>query len=188
MSALVAGVGAYTVLLTLLLAAGEHLSKPAALSAALAAQRVVPAPSVVAAAVIAAEGLLGLAGVAALLRDGGPLLGLVLAGGAALFATYAGYGWYVRSTGRTVPCGCSRVEQPMTGWVVARAAVLAGLALTGSLLSGAVVPLGRPDTVLLIVLLAAATFTALLAHLPAAMHDPTPDQPPARVGRGGVPG
>ncbi|MFG2101198.1 MauE/DoxX family redox-associated membrane protein [Micromonospora echinaurantiaca] len=189
MSALVAGVGAYTVLLTLLLAAGEHLSKPAALSAALAAQRVVPVPSVVAAAVIAAEGLLGVAGVVALLRDdGGPLLGLVLAGGAALFATYAGYGWYVRSTGRTVPCGCSRVEQPMTGWVVARAAVLAGLALTGSLLSGAVVPLGRPDTVLLIVLLAAATFTALLAHLPAAMHDPTPDQPPARVGRGGVPG
>ncbi|MDO3703065.1 hypothetical protein Q3W71_15450 [Micromonospora sp. C28SCA-DRY-2] len=189
MTALVAGVGAYTVLLTLLVAGGEHLTRPAVLSAALAAQRVVPAPSAVAAAVIAAEGLLGVAGVVALLRDdGGRLLGPVLAGSAALLATYAGYGWYLRSTGRSVPCGCSRVELPMTGWVVARAAVLAGLALTGSLLSGAVAPLARPGTELLVVLLAAATFTALLAHLPAAMHDPTPDRPPARVGRGGVPG
>lgn len=189
MSALVASVAAYTVLLTLLLAGGEHLSKPATLSTALAAHRVLPAPSAVAAVVIAAEGLLGAAGVVALLRDdGGRLLAVVLAGSAALLATYAGYAGRVRSTGRAVPCGCSRLEQPMTGWVVARAATLAGLALAGSLLSGAVVPLGRPGTSLTIVLLAAATFTALLAHLPAAMHDPTPDQPPARVGRGGVPG
>lgn len=189
MSALVAGVAAYTVLLTLLLACGEHLSRPAALSAALAAHRVVPAPSAVAAVVVAAEGLLGVAGVVALLRDdGGRLLGVVLAGSAALLATYAGYGWYVRSAGRAVPCGCSRVEVPMTGWVVARASTLAGLALLGSLLSGAVVPLGRAGTALAVVLLAAATFTALLAHLPAAMHDPTPDEPAAGVTRGGVPG
>ncbi|MEU5790290.1 MauE/DoxX family redox-associated membrane protein [Micromonospora purpureochromogenes] len=189
MSALVASVAAYTVLLTLLLACGEHLSKPAALPTALAAHRMVPAPSTVAAAVVATEGLLGVAGVVALLRDdGGRLLGVVLAGSAALLATYAGYGWYVRSTGRAVPCGCSRVEVPMTGWVVARASTLAGLALLGSLLSGAVVPLGRAGTALTIVLLAAATFTALLAHLPAAMHDPTPDRPAAGATRGGVPG
>ncbi|MBQ0895767.1 hypothetical protein KBX37_22160 [Micromonospora sp. U56] len=189
MSALVASVATYTVLLTLLLACGEHLSKPAALSTALAAHRVVPAPSTVAAVVIAAEGLLGVAGVVALLRDdGGRLLGVVLAGSVALLATYAGYGRYVRSTGRAVPCGCSRVEVPMTGWVVARASTLAGLALLGSLLSGAVVPVGRAGTSLTIVLLAAATFTALLAHLPAAMHDPTPDRPAAGVTRGGVPG
>ncbi len=189
MSALLASVAAYTVLLTLLTACGEHLSKPATLSAALAAHRVVPAPSTVAAVVIATEGLLGAAGVVALLRaDGGRLLGVVLAGAAALFAAYAGYGRYVRSTGRAVPCGCSRVELPMSGWVVARAGTLAGMALVGSLLSGAVVPVGRFGTTLTIVLLAAATFAALLAHLPAAMHDPTPDQPPARAGRGGVPG
>ncbi|MEU5941861.1 MauE/DoxX family redox-associated membrane protein [Micromonospora sp. NPDC047548] len=189
MSALVASVAAYTVLLTLLIACGEHLSKPAALSAALAAHRVVPAPSTVAAVVIATEGLLGAAGVVALLRDdGGRLLGVVLAGGAALLATYAGYGRYVGSTGRAVPCGCSRVEVPMTGWVVARASTLAGMALVGSVLSGAVVPVGRAGTALTIILLAAATFTALLTHLPAAMHDPTPDQPAAGVTRGGVPG
>ncbi|SCL31588.1 hypothetical protein GA0070624_4295 [Micromonospora rhizosphaerae] len=187
MSALVASVAAYTVLLTLLTACGEHLSKPAALSTAVAAHRVVPAPSIVAALVIATEGLLGAAGVVALLRDGsGRLLAVVLAGSAALLATYVGYGLYVRSTGRAVPCGCSRVEVPMTGWVVARAATLAGLAVVGSLLSGAVVPVGRASTSLTIVLLAAATFTALLAHLPAAMHDP--DQPPVPVEQGGVPG
>lgn len=189
MSALVASVAAYTVLLTLLIACGEHLSKPAALSTALAAHRVMPAPSAVAVVVIATEGLLGAAGVVALLRaDGGWLLGVVLAGGAALFAAYAGYGRYVRSIGRAVPCGCSRVELPMSGWVVARACTLAGMALVGSVLSGAVVPLGRVGTPLTIVLLAAATFAVLLAHLPAAMHNPSPDQPPVRVGRGGVPG
>ncbi|MEV0804855.1 MauE/DoxX family redox-associated membrane protein [Micromonospora sp. NPDC050200] len=189
MSALVASVAAYTVLLTLLIACGEHLSKPAALSTALAAHRVVPAPSTVAAVVIATEGLLGAAGVVALLRDdGGRLLGVVLAGGVALLGTYAGYGLHVRSTGRTVPCGCSRVEMPMTGWVVARASTLAGLALVGSVLSDAVVPVGRAGTSLTIILLAAATFTALLTHLPAAMHDPTPEQPAAGATRGGVPG
>jgi hypothetical protein len=188
-SALVASVAAYTVLLTLLVACSEHLSKPAALSTALAVHRVVPAPSAVAALVIATEGLLGAAGVVALLRDGGGrLLGAVLAGTAALLATYAGYALYVRSTGRAVPCGCSRVEVPMSGWVVVCASTLAGIALVGSLLAGAVVPVGRAGTELTIVLLAAATFTALLAHLPAAMHDPTRNQPPARVTQGGVPG
>jgi hypothetical protein len=188
-SALLASVAAYTVLLTLLIACGEHLSKPAGLSTALAAHRVILAPSIVAALVIATEGLLGAAGVVALLRDdGGRLLTVVLAGSAGLFATYAGYGLYVRSTGRTVPCGCSRVELPMTGWVVARASTLAGMALVGSLLSGAVVLVGRAGTELTIVLLAAATFTALLTHLPAAMHDPTAGQPPARLTGGGVSG
>jgi hypothetical protein len=187
--ALIASVSAYTVLLTLLVACGEHLSKPAALARVLAAHRVLPAPASFAAAVIAAEGLLGAAGVVALLRgDGGRLLSAVLAGSAALFAVYAGYGQYVRSTGRAVPCGCSRVDVPMTGWVVARAATLAGMALAGSLLSGVVVPVGRAGAALTIVLLAAATFTTLLAHLPAAMHDPASDRPPARRQRGGVPG
>jgi hypothetical protein len=62
------------------------------------------------------------------------------------------------------------------------------MALIGSLLSGAAMPVGQGGTSLAIVLLAAATFTALLAHLPAAMHDPTPGRPPARVNQGGLPG
>ena len=189
MSALLASVAAYTVLLTLLVACGEHLSKPAGLATALAAHRVIPASSIVAALVIATEGLLGAVGVVALLRDGGSrLLTVVLAGSVALFGAYAAYGQYVRSAGRAVPCGCSRAEVPMTGWVVARASALAGTALVGSLRSDAVVPVGRAGTELTIVVLAAATFTALLTHLPVAMHDPTRDQPHARLTGGGVPG
>ncbi|SCL73385.1 MauE/DoxX family redox-associated membrane protein [Micromonospora peucetia] len=173
MSALLAGVATYTVLLTLLVSTAEHLSRPAALAEALAAHRVLPAPAAVAALAIASEGLLAGAGIVALLQGSGEgLLIAVMAGGAALFGLYAGYGLHLRSTGRTGPCGCSRVELPMTGWVVARASILAGLALVALFLSGSIIPASRIDASLAVVLLAAATFTALLWHLPAAMYEP----------------
>jgi len=172
MSALVAGVAAYTVLATLLIACAAHLSRPTALPRALAAHRVLPAAPVVATVVTASEGLLGGAGAAALVQRDGTLLAAALAGSVLLLALFGGYGWYVRAIGRSGPCGCSRAPLPMTGWVVARAFALAGLALTGLVLSDAVVPLTRTGTVLVVVLLAAATFTCLLWQLPAAMHDP----------------
>lgn len=181
MTALLAGVAAYTVLFTLLVACAEHLSRPTALAAAVAAHRVLPAPVPVAAAVIAAEGLLAGTGLVASLDGGGPLTA-VLAASAALFVLYAGYGRRVLATGRTGPCGCSRIELPMTGWVVARAAILAGLALLGALLSGSVPPLGRADATHAVVPLAAATFTTLLWHLPAAMHVPAAGSTPRRTG------
>ncbi|MEO3776583.1 MauE/DoxX family redox-associated membrane protein [Micromonospora sp. B11E3] len=184
MSALVAGVATYTVLFTLLVAVAEHLSRPAALARALAAHRVLPAPVPVAAAVIAAEGLLAGVGLVAALGDGGAVLVAVLVGSFALFGLYAGYGRHVTSTGRTGSCGCSRIELPMTGWVVARAVVLAGLALLAVILSGSVVPLlDRADATHAVVLLAAATFTALLWHLPAAMYVPPGAAEPAVAGR-----
>ncbi|MFG1759930.1 MauE/DoxX family redox-associated membrane protein [Micromonospora echinofusca] len=173
MSVLLAGVAAYTVLFTLLVSTAEHLSRPASLAGALAAHRILPAPAAFAAVAIAGEAVLAGAGIVALLRPGGGgLLVGVLAGSAALLALYAGYGLLVRSRGRAGPCGCSRVELPMTGWVVARAAVLAGLALVALSLSDSIVALNRADAALAVVLLAAATFTALLWHLPAAMYDP----------------
>ncbi|MER7415938.1 MauE/DoxX family redox-associated membrane protein [Micromonospora peucetia] len=173
MSGLLAGVATYTVLFTLLVSTAEHLSRPAALAGALAAHRVLPAPAVLAALAIASEGLLAGAGIVALLHPSGEgLLVAVLVGSAALFGLYAGYGLYLRSTGRTGPCGCSRVELPMTGWVVARASILAGLALVALFLSGSIIPASRTDASLAVVLLAAATFTALLWHLPAAMYEP----------------
>jgi hypothetical protein len=184
MTALVAGVAAYTVLSTLLIACAVHLTRPSALLRAMKAHRVLPAPPVVAAVVTAGEGVLGGAGAAALVQgDGGALLAATLAGSVLLLALFGGYGWHVRAIGRSGPCGCSRAPLPMTGWVVARAFALAGLALTGLVLSDAVVPLTRPGTVLVVVLLAAATFTCLLWQLPAAMHDPAR----ARMGaEGGV--
>ena len=175
MSGLLASVAAYTVLFTLLIAGAEHLSRPAALAEALAAHRVLPAPVTVAALAIGSEGLLAGTGIVALLYDSGEgLLIAVLVGSVALLGLYAGYGLYLRSTGRTGSCGCSRVELPMTGWVVARASSLAGLALVALFLSGSIIPANRLDASLAVVLLASATFTALLWHLPAAMYEPAP--------------
>jgi len=177
MSALLASVAAVTVLFTLLLACVEHLWKPAALVDALAAHRVVPVPAVVAAVVIASEGLLGGAGVVALVAGSGALLVVALAGSAALLALYGVYGLHVRSSRPGVPCGCSRVALPMTGAVVARAFVLAAAALVALLLvtsglagpGGAVGHGGAPRAV---AVLAAASFALLLWHLPAALYDP----------------
>jgi hypothetical protein len=178
-SVLAAGVAAYTVLATLLVACAAHLSRPSALARALAAHRVLPAPALTAAEVTAAEGLLGGAGCVALVTSGREtLLAAALAGAAVLLALFAGYGWYVLATGRTGPCGCSRAELPMTGWVVARAFALAALALLGFLLAGSVPPLHRLDAELTVVLLAAATFSCLLWQLPAAMAQPPPAEPP----------
>lgn len=195
MLALLAGVATYTVLFTLLIATAEHLSRPTALAGALAAHRILPAPVTVAALVITAEGLLAGTGLVALHHDSGrSILIAVLAGSVALLGLYAVYGLHLISTGRTGSCGCSRVELPMTGWVVARAAILAGLALLALLLSGSIPAPQRADTSLTVVLLASAAFTALLWHLPAAMYDPSVAAGPTPLGRsygvteGGIPG
>ena len=175
MSTLVGSVAAYVVVGVLLVACAGHLVRPAALPAALAAHGFLPVPVGVAALLTGAEGLLGVAGAVALLRGhGGGLLVVALAGAASLLVLVGAYGWYVVSTGRGGPCGCSRLELPMTGWVVARALALAALALVALALSDSVLPLVRPGTGLAIVLLAAASFAFLLWQLPAAMHDPAP--------------
>jgi hypothetical protein len=179
MSTLVGSVAAYAVVTVLLVACAGHLLRPAALPTALAAHGVLPVRAGVAALVTAAEGLLGVAGAVALSRGrGGGLLLVALAGAALLLGLAGAYGWYVISTGRGGPCGCSRLELPMTGWVVARAVALAALALVALALSDSVLPLVRPGTGLAVVLLAAASFAFLLWQLPAAMHDP---------GRAGLP-
>jgi hypothetical protein len=178
MSALVADVAAGTVLAALLIACAAHLSRPRTLPRALAAHRVVPGPAVVAAVVTASEGLLGGAGAVGLVRsDGQDVLTAALAGGAGLLALFGSYSWYVLATGRAGPCGCSRVPLPMTGWVVARAFALAGLALVALVLADPVAPTARPAADLVVALLAAATFTCLLWQLPAAMHYPGTTQP-----------
>ncbi|BCL12302.1 MauE/DoxX family redox-associated membrane protein [Micromonospora sagamiensis] len=194
MGVLLASVSTYTVVFTLLAATAEHLSRPGALARAVAAHRVLPAPAAVAGLVVAAEGILAGTGIVALHGDDHRALRVTfLLGGAALLGLYAGYGHHLLSTGRTGPCGCSRLELPMTGWVVARAAVLAGLALTGLAGSGSVVGWDRTDASLAVVLLASATFATLLWHLPSAMHHPAGavDQTVGRstgVTEGGLPG
>lgn len=174
MTTLVGSVAAWTVLLVLLIAVAGHLASPTTLPRAVAAHGVLPRPMTVAAAVTLAEVSLVAAGaVAVSSHSAGWLRFPAFAGSAALFAAYAGYTQHVRAIRPGTPCGCSRGELPVTGWVVARAYLLAGLALLAAVLSGSVLTVDRPGDPLVVVLLAATAFGALLWHLPAAMHLPT---------------
>lgn len=177
MSALIGSVAADAVLAVLLAAGLGHLLWPDALRAAVVAHGLLPAPRLVALAVPVAEvgvGVLGGYGLVLGDRAGGRgLLAVALAAAAALLAGYAGYAWRVLAAGTGGPCGCSRRDLPMSGWVVARAGALAALAVLGLALTRSVLPLRAPDSRLGTVLLAAATFGLLLWQLPAAMHDPT---------------
>ena len=189
MATLSTAVAAGVVLLVLLAGCAAHLSRPTALPAALRAHGVLPAPVVPAAAVAvpAAEGLLGLAGAAALLAGSRDGLVLVLAAAAGLFGLYAGYSRH--ALGRApagAPCGCSRTEVPLTGWVAGRALALAALAAAAALLAGpaaALPPSGAAESTL--VLLAAPSCALLLWALPLALHQPAPAGRPAP--RGGIP-
>ncbi|MGH3739886.1 MAG: MauE/DoxX family redox-associated membrane protein [Micromonosporaceae bacterium] len=184
----VSAVAVGTVILTLLTAAGEHLLRPAGLIQALRAHRVFPAAAAVAAAVTTCEAALGVAGGYALAVGHSALLTAVLVGSAVLFTGYGSYSWHVRASARTGSCGCSQAAPtPTTGWVVARAFVLSGVALSslavlagaGTTLAGAAVT-AFDGPRLAATLLAAATFTVLLWSLPAAMWDPSRE----RQGRG----
>ncbi|MEN3360876.1 MAG: hypothetical protein V7637_4858 [Mycobacteriales bacterium] len=178
MAALTASVAGYSVVFTLLLAGIGHLARPGVLRAALVTHGVLPAPAAVAAVVPVVEVALGAAGAAGLV-SGGRLLTAGLAGAAALLAGYAGYSWRVLASGVGGPCGCSRRELPMSGWVVARAAALAALAGLGLAFAGSALPLRSAGSHLVIALLAAAAFGLLLWQLPAAMYDPARPAVPA---------
>jgi len=172
-AAVLGSVAGYAVLLTLVCAGAGHLARPGTLRSALVTHGVLPVPGLVAVAVPVVELGLGAAGVAGLF-DRPVLLAVALAGAAVLLAGYAGYGWRVLAAGSGGPCGCSRHELPMSGWVLARAGGLAGLAVLGLTLTGSVLSPRAVDSRFSLVLLAAATFSLLLWQLPAAMYDPTP--------------
>ncbi|THA26437.1 methylamine utilization protein MauE [Streptomyces sp. RKND-216] len=163
-------------LLALLAGCAGHLSRPAGLPDALHAHGVLPAGALraAAAAVTAAEGLLGLAGATALIAGVRDALALVLAAAALLFTGYAAYTRHVLASGRGGPCGCARSELPLSGWVTVRAAALAALATTGAVLTGLAGAPTLPGTTAetATAALAAAAFALLLWTLPAALHDP----------------
>jgi hypothetical protein len=171
---LLGGVSAYTVLLVLLIATVGHLASPTTLPRAVAAHGVLPGPAVVGVAVTLAEAGLVVAGALAVSTPSGDWLRLpVFAGSALLFAGYGGYSQHVRAERPGTPCGCSTAELPVTGWVVTRAYLLAGVALLAAGLAGSVPPLDRPGLPLAVTLLAAAGFATLLWHLPTAMYLPS---------------
>lgn len=174
MTTFFAPVAAGIVLLSLLTGCAAHVAGPGALRDALRLHRVLPrrAVPVVTAAVPMAEGLLGAAGLAAVVGGSRTGFVLVMAASAALFGTYAGYLRYVLSTGRGGPCGCSRTDIPISGWAAGRALVYALLAAVGGLLAESAVPLLTDPTELITVTFATLSFTGLLWFLPLALHNP----------------
>ncbi|MEV0495469.1 MauE/DoxX family redox-associated membrane protein [Streptomyces atratus] len=168
------GLTASIVILSLLMGAGSHAARPAALGEALRVHGVLgPRFRRFAAAVLPfAEGVLGAVGAAALLTGHQRGLQAVLAVGTALFGLYAGYTRHVLALGRGGPCGCSHQDVPVSRWVTRRAAALAGLASAGAVIAGAG-PVQLSAAELITLLLAAPACTVLLWSLPAAMHEPT---------------
>ncbi|MBW8482182.1 MauE/DoxX family redox-associated membrane protein [Actinomadura parmotrematis] len=174
MTVLAAGAAAVAVPLALLVSLAGQARRPSALPDALRAHRVLPraAPVPVLAAALAvlteagaaAVALAGLAGRwDAAFRAG-------LGGAAALLAVYAAYSAYVaRARGGRVPCGCAGSTTPMTGWVAARAAGLALLALGGAL---AGLPDGAPLAHTAVAAVAGLALAVLLGTLPHALADP----------------
>jgi hypothetical protein len=172
-----AGVAASTVAFILLIAFAEHLLSPRSLPAALAAHATVPRRLVrpLAAAVTAAEGALALALVAAVVAGASrAVLTGVLAAAGALLAVYAAYTYRLLRTagGRAVPCGCSRADTPISGWVVLRAGGPAALALLTGLRADAVVTPAESAAWFAEASIAGAVFAVLLWVLPEAMIDP----------------
>lgn len=175
---LLGAVAAAVATLALLAGCVAHLSRPTALPDALRAHRTLPERSVplAASAVTLAEGVLGVAVVVAFLSQ--HRLGLTVALGATalLFTSYALYTRHTLANGRGGPCGCSRREVPLSGWVVGRAWTFAALALVAAVLTASAgsladAPSGGAETVT--AALAALTFATLLWLLPAAMAQPS---------------
>ncbi|AZM49720.1 methylamine utilization protein MauE [Streptomyces sp. WAC 06738] len=185
MTSLIAATATGVVLLALLAGAASHLSRPAALPGALTAHRLLPRRAVVPAAraATAAEGLLAVAGTAALLAGHRAALAAVLGAAALVFACYALYTGYALAAGRGGPCGCSRSDVPLSSWVAGRAWAFAGLAAVGAALAAGTgdPPGGRAEWTT--AALAAVALAVLLWVLPAAMGRPAATTPaPARSG------
>jgi methylamine utilization protein MauE len=173
-SQVLTSVAANAVCFVLLIACAEHLRTPRALPAALAAHKTVPGRFVrpLSLAVTTLEGLLGVViGLLILTEGSARVLTATLAAAAALFTVYTAYTW--RLVGRAVPCGCSRTDALISGWVVVRAAALAVLAAGAAIGAQSVVAPPESAARFAEVAIAGAAFAVLLWVLPEAMLDPT---------------
>lgn len=179
MIGMLAGTAAIAVAVVLLASFAAQLYRPGTLPRALSAHGTLPPALVrpVAAAAVLAEGGLGAATALAVLAGTPASLHAAGTGAAALFTTYAMYGRLVLRTRPGLPdrpappCGCAGAARtPLTGWAVARAALLAALAATAA--TGAWPAAALDGSRLAVAALAGAAFATLLWQLPAALHDP----------------
>ncbi|ANS79115.1 hypothetical protein SGUI_1719 [Serinicoccus hydrothermalis] len=188
---LLGGAGALAVGLVLLAAGVGHLRGPRDTARALRAHGVLPGGSVgpVARTLGPLEVCLGLGLLVAAtgLLPPGPARLLALAG-TALCLAFAAYLWVVqrRVAGAPVPCGCGLGTTPVGPWAVARAGVLAALALLAVLapVTGWQDAPGAPaGAQLAVAVLAGGALAVATAALPAARAVPEQLTTLARVPR-----
>lgn len=123
---------------------------------------------------VAAEVGVGLVGLTALVTGfgGAQLLRWALGASAALYLAFAVYAAVLVRRRQEVPCGCGSEHEVVSGWTVARAAVLAAGSLWAwSFTPGPVLSLGLGFEVALAAV-GSLGFTTLVWTLPAALHDP----------------
>lgn len=125
--------------------------------------------SLVAGTVVLAELALGVSGSALIVLGlvDGPTAATLMSATGVLYASFAVYATVLLKARPGAPCGCGRRPTPVTGWVVARAAVLAGCSMAAATTVGSV---GRVDAVAALVGATASLVIALLLWvLPDAM-------------------
>lgn len=168
--------------LVLLAAAGSHLRYLPAQRRALATHGVLPRvlhwPATL--GLLAAEAVLGMlllvavvVGDVTVARWAGTATAVLFTG----FAAYLYAVWRVRAArgGAAVPCACGVGETEVGGWVVARAALFAGLAAVGTAAADAAPPAALTDRTapeLAVVVAGALTFAVVITLLPVARRVP----------------
>jgi hypothetical protein len=170
---LLVSAGAFLGLGTLVFSGISHARDRAGFRAVLGRQGIWPERTVgfVACAVIGFELGIGALGAIALAAKASVATPLLLSG-----LLYLAYGFYAANLMRTrpqAPCGCSSGDEPVNGWVVIRAVILAVGSLGAALLPDRLMDTPATDARFAITVLVAAAFAVILWNLPAAVHDPT---------------
>ena len=166
-------VPALTVLTVLVCSGVVHAVRHGDFRGAIGEQSFVPAAvvSIVAAATTIAEIAIGAAGLAVVAVAGGAAVRAVAIAAAGLSLAFAVYSAALVRRGTAVPCGCSASDYPVNVWVPVRAGVLAVAALWAAAWGGDAL-VGSPPAEVAVIVLAAASFSALLWFLPDALADP----------------
>lgn len=160
---------------TLLVAGHTHLRNAASLSTALRLRfRMTPRSSSGWAKLIGFYELaIGSTGLAAAGAGAAGLLRLVAGASVVTYVIYTWHVWSLHARGVDAPCGCTSEDTPANSGTVARTFTLALAAATAFAIGEKPVLApslqGPPGVMLLMGVLAGATFTSLLWNLPSAM-------------------
>lgn len=172
----IASFAALAVTSTLLATGISHASSPSTLGTALRKQGLLPLRALrpVVVLVIAAEGVLGVAGTYLVVFSSArstTALTVALVVSGTMLSTYTAYSWYLMRVRPGSPCGCMAGNYAVNGWVVLRAAALATASFAAAQLSDRIQGLADGIPFAMIATSGLATAT-ILWHLPAALRVP----------------